>query len=53
METPNPITSPTPLDSADAAGRVAELTGMTADSARTFMDFHTGSRWLRRLPDAS
>ena len=38
---------PTPQDS-DAADRlVAELTGMTLDSAQTFMDFVSGMRWLR------
>ena len=28
--------------------RLAELTGMTADAARTYLEFHTGMRWLRR-----
>jgi hypothetical protein len=43
MDTPNP----TPQDSTDAEKHVAELTGMTPEAARTFMDFHTGMRWLR------
>jgi hypothetical protein len=37
----------TPQDSADAEKRVAGLTGMTPEAARTFMDFHNGMRWLR------
>ena len=28
--------------------RIAELTGMTADAARTYLEFHSGMRWLRR-----
>jgi hypothetical protein len=47
MDTPNPINEPGPQDSVDSEVRVAELTGMNADAARTFMDFHTGMRWLR------
>lgn len=31
-----------PLEDADAARQVAHLTGMTADSARTFASFHSG-----------
>jgi hypothetical protein len=45
MDSPNP--HPTPQDSTDAEQRVSQLTGMSADAARTFMDFHTGMRWLR------
>jgi hypothetical protein len=37
-----------PQDSPDAEQRVAKLTGMTPEAARTFMAFHTGMRWLRR-----
>jgi hypothetical protein len=44
MESPQPNT---PQDSEDAEKRVAGLTGMTPEAARTFMDFHTGMRWLR------
>jgi hypothetical protein len=29
---------------------IVELTGMTQDAARTFLEFHSGLRWLRR-PD--
>jgi hypothetical protein len=47
METPPPIPGPTPSDEQ----RIAELTGMTPDAARTFLEFHTGMRWLRRDPD--
>jgi hypothetical protein len=39
---------PSPQDSAAASLLVAQLTGMTPDSARTFMDFVSGMRWLRR-----
>ena len=41
MENPNPNPGPDPL-----VVRVAGLTGMTADAAKTFLDFHTGMRWL-------
>jgi hypothetical protein len=40
--------TPNPQDSDDASRRVAQLTGMTPESARTFMDFVSGTRWLRR-----
>jgi hypothetical protein len=45
MDTPNP--TPTPQDSLDAEQRVAGLTGMSADAAHAYMEFHTGMRWLR------
>jgi hypothetical protein len=45
MDNPTPTPGPDPLDSHDE-GRVAGLTGMTADAAKTFLDFHTGMRWL-------
>jgi hypothetical protein len=45
MENPKPAPGPDPLDSHDE-GRIAGLTGMTADAAKTFLDFHTGMRWL-------
>jgi hypothetical protein len=38
---------PTPQDSDAAERLVAELTGMTPESAQTFMDFVSGMRWLR------
>ena len=44
---------PTPQDSADAEQFVAGLTGMTADAARAYMDFHTGMRWLRPTEPSS
>ena len=52
MEKPNPTPGPDPLDSHDET-RVAGLTGMTTDAAKTFLDFHTGMRWLhhREQPD--
>jgi hypothetical protein len=40
--------TPSPQDSDAASRLVAELTGMTPDSARTFMEFVSGMRWLRR-----
>ena len=44
--------NPEPHARGPAASRrssgIAELTGMTADAARTYLDFHTGMRWLRR-----
>jgi hypothetical protein len=45
MEDPNPTPAPDPLDTHDES-RVARLTGMNTDAAKTFMDFHTGLRWL-------
>lgn len=45
MDNPNPTDGPEPLDTHDE-GRLAGLTGMTADAAKTFLDFHTGLRWL-------
>ena len=47
MDTPNPNNAPTPQDSLDAEKHVVELTGMTPDAARAYLDFHTGMRWLR------
>jgi hypothetical protein len=41
MENPKPAPGPDPLDSHEE-GRIAGLTGMTADAAKTFLDFHTG-----------
>jgi hypothetical protein len=49
MDTPPPSNGrrPTPHDSATADRFVAELTGMTPDSAQTYLDFVSGMRWLR------
>jgi hypothetical protein len=47
MDAPSQST-PNPQDSDAAQRLVAQLTGMTPDSARTFMDFVSGMRWLRR-----
>jgi hypothetical protein len=53
MENPNPTPGPDPLDCHDES-RLAGLTGMTDDAAKTFLAFHTGLRWLhRREQDAS
>ena len=38
---------PSPADNVDAE-HLVELTGMTRDAAKTFLEFHTGMRWLRR-----
>jgi hypothetical protein len=43
----------TPQDSHDAEQRVSDLTGMSSDAAKTFMDFHTGMRWLRAMGPSS
>jgi hypothetical protein len=51
MDSQSPNTEPTPQDSADAEQRVADLTGMSTDAARTFLGFHTGMRWLRPARD--
>jgi hypothetical protein len=47
MDSPSQ-SNPTPQDSDAAPRLVAQLTGMTPESARTFMDFVSGMRWLRR-----
>jgi len=41
---------PHPLDTHDES-RVAGLTGMSTDAAKTFLDFHTGMRWLPHRDD--
>jgi hypothetical protein len=51
MERPEPNPGSTPQDSAENEERISELTGMTRDAARTFLEFHSGMRWLRRGPD--
>ena len=45
MDNPKPTDGPDPLDNHDE-GRVVGLTGMTADAAKTFLEFHSGLRWL-------
>jgi len=51
METPDPTPGPAFRESLDEDRRLAELTGMTPESARTFLEFHSGMRWLRRDAD--
>jgi hypothetical protein len=50
MDDPKTTPGSDPLDTHDES-RVAGLTGMTADSAKTFLDFHTGMRWLHHRDD--
>jgi hypothetical protein len=45
MDDQHPTPAPDPLDTHDES-RVAGLTGMSTDAAKTFLDFHTGMRWL-------
>jgi hypothetical protein len=49
MENSPPTPTPDPLDTHDES-RLVGLTGMSFDSAKTFLDFHTGMRWLHREP---
>ena len=51
MDNTNPTPGPDPLDNHDE-GRVVGLTGFTADAARTFLEFHSGLRWLHRRDDS-
>ena len=51
MEPVDPEAHVTPQDSLDAEQHVVDITRMSHDSARTYMDFHTGMRWLRRPTD--
>ena len=51
MDNPDPTPDPAANDRVDEAQRLAELTGMTRDSASTFLEFHSGMRWLRRDPE--
>jgi hypothetical protein len=53
MDAPNPHPEPTPQDSLDAEQHVVELTRMSREAARAYMEFHTGMRWLRRDGDAA
>jgi hypothetical protein len=47
MDDQTPKQSTDPLDNHEEV-RLAGLTGMTADAAKTFLAFHTGHRWLHR-----
>ncbi|MBE2315405.1 hypothetical protein DVA67_005430 [Solirubrobacter sp. CPCC 204708] len=49
MDAPQPTPDPTPPPS--DAEHLAELTKMSVDSSRTFLEFHSGARWLRRDRD--
>jgi hypothetical protein len=51
METSDPTPGPPFRESVEDEQRLAELMSMTPESARTFLDFHTGMRWLRRDRD--
>ncbi len=46
MDAPQPTPEPTPQEG--EAERLAELTKMSLDSSRTFLEFHSGRRALRR-----
>jgi hypothetical protein len=50
MDAPNPQPDATPHDDVEAE-HLAEVTKMSVDSSRTFLDFHSGMRWLRRDPE--
>ena len=45
MDKPDPTPGADPLETHDET-RLAGLTGMTADAAKTFLEFHSGLRWL-------
>jgi hypothetical protein len=45
MDDQTPTQSTDPLDNHEE-NRLAGLTGMSLDAAKTFLDFHTGHRWL-------
>jgi hypothetical protein len=51
MDASNHINEPTPQDSLDAEQHVVDITHMSPDAAHTYMEFHTGMRWLRRRPE--
>ena len=46
MDHVDPEPHASPQDSLDAEQHVVDITRMSHDSARTYMDFHTGMRWL-------
>ena len=48
MDAPQPTPEPTPQEG--EAERLAELTKMSLDSSKTFLEFHSGRRALRRDP---
>ena len=50
MDAPNPVPDPTPHEDVDAQ-RLAEIMKTSVDASRTFLDFHSGMRWLRRDPE--
>ncbi len=50
MDAPKPQPDATPHDDVEAE-HLAEVTKMSVDSSRTFLDFHSGMRWLRRDPE--
>ncbi|MDA0182245.1 hypothetical protein OJ997_18205 [Solirubrobacter phytolaccae] len=50
MDAPNPQPDTTQQDDTDVE-RLAEITKMSLDSTRTFLDFHSGKRALRRDPE--
>jgi hypothetical protein len=52
MDSTNPTHGQDPLDNHEE-GRVAGLTGLTADSAKTFLEFHTGLRWLHHREESA
>jgi hypothetical protein len=51
MDSKNPTPGPDPLDNHDE-GHVAGLTGFTTDAARTFLEFHSGLRWLHHRDES-
>jgi hypothetical protein len=51
MDNADMTPGPDPLDTHEES-RVAGMTGFTSDAAKTFLDFHTGQRWLHREPPA-
>ena len=51
MDDQTPTPGPDPLDTHDES-RVAGLTGMSTDAAKTFLDFHTGMRWLHHRDES-
>ncbi len=51
MDSKNPTPGPDPRDNHDE-GHVAGLTGFTTDAARTFLEFHSGLRWLHHRDES-
>ena len=51
MENQPPIPDPTPQDSLDGERLQSPRSPeMSAEPSRTYLEFHTGMRWLRRDP---